>query len=73
MYYFLHYVLSYAFFKHCFSFILYSHFLNVSTNLYNTAHYVRAIEILHFWQLLINVFLVVLAFKDFYLILANIK
>lgn len=43
----------------CFPFILYSQFLNVSTNLYNTVHYVRAIEILHFWQLLINVFLVI--------------
>lgn len=31
-------------------------------------HYVRAIEILHFWQLLINVFLVIFDFlKTFYL------
>lgn len=46
----------------CFWFILYPQFLNVSTNLYKTVHYVRAIEILHFWQLIINVFLVILSF-----------
>lgn len=49
-------------FLFCFSLILYSQFLSVSTNLYNTVHYVRAIEILHFWQLLINVFLVIFDF-----------
>lgn len=48
-----------CFFLCCFSLILYSQFLNVSTDLYKTVHYVRAIEILHFWQLLINVFLVI--------------
>lgn len=46
----------------CFFMLLFinfvSRFLNVSTNLYKTVHYVRAIQILHFWQLLINVFLV---------------
>lgn len=50
--------------------ILYSQFLNVSTNLYNTVHYVRALQILHFWQLLINVFLVIFdgCLNSFYLL-----
>lgn len=55
----------------CFWFILYSQFLNVSTNLYKTVHYVRAIEILHFWQLIINVFLVILSFLGSYKSLAG--
>lgn len=57
---------SMLFFLCCSPFILYSQFLNVSTYLYNTVHYVRAIQIC-FWQLLINLFLVI--FDDFYLIL----
>lgn len=39
-------------------FFFYSQFLNVGTNLYNIVLYVQAIQIRHFWQLLINVFLV---------------
>lgn len=33
--------------------------------MYDTVHYVRAIHILHFWQLLINVFLVIFVLNIF--------